>query len=63
MEASNVEMKRKIHFLKLSKLNSASFIVGPSKTQAISSTTPNVIMNVLAQNVQDTQNTEILVIG
>lgn len=63
MEASNVEMKRKIDFLKLSTLNSASFIAGPSKTQAIFGTTPNVIMNVPAQNVQDTQNTRIPIIG
>ncbi|XP_059069368.1 uncharacterized protein LOC131859520 [Cryptomeria japonica] len=58
MEALNAKMKRKIDFLKLSTLNSTSFIAGPSKTKAISdvisTTTPNVIVSIPTQNVYNT---------
>lgn len=59
MEPSNVEMKRKIDFLKLSALNSASFVASPSKTQVVSGVLPNVITSFPSQNDHNTQNTRI----
>lgn len=56
-------MKRKIDFVKLSVLNNASFVAGPSKTQAASSVVSNVTMSFPSQHDQNAQNTRIPFIG